>query len=333
MSNYGAHMSNSATGSIAERRLMTTVAKRFYIEDVPKTDIAKELGLSRFKIARLLEMAKRTGVVKISIDEGTFIDNALSELICEHLGLANAVVTHSQGNAHEVRKQVGTAAADYLAETLTPGDVVGLAWGRTLTAMTKELRELPKISVVQLTGALGGDIASSPVDVVRRVSDLAGGQAHVIFAPMVVDTAEAAIALRRQTEVATAMELFDSTTVAVVSVGSWDPPNSQLLDALSPEDRADLIALGVQAEIAGILVTADGTLVHADFAERCVSITAQQMYAIPSVIAVAGGRDKARAMYAVIRAGLVSSVVIDRDLAEGILSLPAVQQRGPMTNG
>ncbi|MEV7970753.1 sugar-binding domain-containing protein [Sphaerisporangium sp. NPDC088356] len=322
MSNFSAHMSAIAKVTPAERRLMATVARRFYIDDVSKVEIAKELGLSRFKIARLLEQAKSTGIVTITLRDAGCVDDVMSAQLSTHMRLREAIVVETLGTDVQVRDQVGAAAATLLTETLHAGDVLGLAWGRTLTAMTEGLTSLPPVSVVQLTGAVGSDLAESPVEVVRKASLSAGGKAHPIFAPLVVEDAATAAALRRQTDVAAAMRLFARVTVAVVAVGSWNPPISQLREVMSEADRAELATRGVQAEVAGILIDRHGRLVGEDFAERCLSISAQELRRVPRVIAVAAGADKAQAVLAVARSGLLSSLVTDRALAEAVLSEP-----------
>ncbi len=319
--------SNRAAGveeiSAEERPLVTAVARRFYIDDASKVEIATEFGLSRFKVARLLEQARTTGIVTITLDDGGFTDDAMSEELRSHLQLSECVVVSAPGNEAEGRRHVGRAAATLLTHSLTAGDVLGLAWGRTLTAMTRELLSLPSVSVVQLTGALGSDPSESPVEVVRIASQRAGGSAHSIFAPLLLDDAVTASALRRQTDVAEAISLFNRVTVAMVAVGSWDPPISQIRDSLSDQDLATLAPRGVQAEVCGILIDQNGKLVGADFAERCLAITATQLANIPRIIAVAAGAPKARAVRAVAKAKLMTGLVTDRSLAQALLELPA----------
>ena len=47
------------TGRPAQLILMASVARRYYLEGKSKIEIAEELGLSRFKVARLLETARQ----------------------------------------------------------------------------------------------------------------------------------------------------------------------------------------------------------------------------------------------------------------------------------
>ncbi len=188
--------------------------------------------------------------------------------------------------------------------------------------MTERLTALPPVTVVQLPGAVGSDLSDSPVEVIRRVSLRSGGDAHAIFAPLVVEDAATAATLRRQPDIARALSLFDRVDVAVVAIGSWDPPISQLREVLGRDERDDPTH-GVRAEIAGILLTAEGDLVP-DFAERCLSISARQLARVPQVIAVAAEHEKAAAVHAVTRSGLVSALVTEQRCAEALLELPPV---------
>ena len=65
------------TGQLAGRAALTLaalVARRYYLDQRSKVEIAGELGLSRFKIARLLDMARDSGLVRIEIGHPSLID-------------------------------------------------------------------------------------------------------------------------------------------------------------------------------------------------------------------------------------------------------------------
>lgn len=310
-----------------ERALQVHAARRYYLDDASKVRIADELGVSRFKVARLLEQARESGVVTISINAAGLLDPGLSERLRDHVGLTSTTVIDTSGDAEAVRRQIGEAAANLLAKTLTAGEVLGLGWGRTLRAMSAALPPLPPLDVVQLTGAIGTNLDESPVEIVRRVALRSGGTARPIFAPLVVDDPRTAEALRSQPDVADALRLFDSVTTAVVSVGSWDPPDSQLLNAIGDIERRALQEAGIRAEVASLLVSDDGRLVAPEFQARCLTIGFDQLRAVPRIIAAAGGQQKALAVAAVIRAGLCTELVTDRALAQALLALPAIRQR------
>jgi len=308
----------------AQLVLMAGVARRFYLDGRSKIEIAAEFGLTRFKVARLLSTARERGLVHIEIRHQGTIDVDLSAQVQNTFGLQHAVVvdTADEDPAH-LRQQLGKAAADLLAEVLTPQDVLGLAWARSVSAMAGALPPLPAVTVVQLTGALPiQDGGHSSIDLVRDVARSAGGPAYVFYAPFTVPDAATAQVLRRQPEVARAFSQLPRVTKAVAGVGFWDHGQSTLYDAVDEHDRQTLRDLGVCADVSGVFLSADGEPVATDLAERMIGIDAEQMRAIPEVIVIAFGMAKLPAMRAALRSGLVSGVVTHTALAEALLDVP-----------
>ena len=80
----------TSTGGPAELVLAASVARRFYIDDRSKTEIAEEFALSRFKVARLLEVARAKGIVRIEIGHPGELDLDLSDRLCTAYSLEHA---------------------------------------------------------------------------------------------------------------------------------------------------------------------------------------------------------------------------------------------------
>lgn len=315
-------------GGPAELVLTASVARRHYIDGRSKTDLADEFGISRFKVARILETALQTGLVRIEIGYDGGIDVDLSERLREALDLRHAVVVDTP-EEHDValRRYLGRTAADLAGEIVTERDVLGLAWARSVRAMTTALTRLATVPVVQLTGALSRpDMDESSIELVRDVARIAGGPAYVFYAPMIMPDANSAKALRKQREVVMAFEQFGSVTKAFVGVGHWSAGRSTLYDAMAPKERAQLARKGVIGDVSGVFVTADGTEVEGRVSDRIVSIDARQMKAVPEVIAIPYGRAKAPAVLAAVRAGLVDGLVTHTSLARELLA--AVEDGG-----
>jgi DNA-binding transcriptional regulator LsrR (DeoR family) len=313
-------------GRPARLVLTASVARRYYLDGKSKVEIADELGMSRFQVARLLEAARASGLVRIQIADEGAIDLELSGRLQDEFRLRHAVVIDTRDD-HDgtLRQHLGEAAADLLTEIVTPGDVLGLAWARSVSAMTAALTpRLATVPVIQLTGALARpDMDDTSVDLVRHAARAAGGAAYFFHAPLVVPNAATARAMRRQPEIARAFARFASVTKAVVGVGRWAPGLSTIYDAADARDRRQMGRLGTCADISGVTVDADGRPVHGGLTERMINISAPQMRAIPEVIAIAYGTAKAPAVRAAIRSGLVHSLVTHSALATALLSADA----------
>jgi DNA-binding transcriptional regulator LsrR (DeoR family) len=316
-------------GGPAAVLLAATVARRYYFEGASKSEIATELGLSRFKVARMLERARATGLVRIELHYEGEIDLELSVALGTRYGLRRCLVIGSDSDSDAasptdrdalLRANLGRAAAGLLTEIVERDDILGLAWSRTTMAVRSALGELAPCAVVQLTGAISReDVDESSIELVRDVARIARGPAFCFYAPMIVPDAGTARALREQTEVASAMARFTELTKAVVAIGAWAPGQSTVADAVSEQERRRDERLGVRAELGGIQLDADGHAVATQLSERMICIGADALRAVPERIAIAYGTRKAAAVTAAIRGGFVSTLVTHASLARELL--------------
>jgi DNA-binding transcriptional regulator LsrR (DeoR family) len=301
--------------------LMARIARRYYEDDRSKTDIADELGISRFRVARLLDAARRSGMVAIRIDPPAGVDTELSIELQQTFGLAHAVVVDVADDHDEsLRARLGVIAADVLQEVVGHDDVLGLAWARSLRGIGTAITSLAPCPVVQLTGAFSGPDGSDVLELVRRVAHAGGGTPHVFYAPLVAPDAASARSLRRQPEVARATALAAKVTVAVVGIGAWRPGLSTIYDMFDAEARQRAKALGCVGEISGALIDADGAPVNAPLSKRIIGVTCEQLRSYQVVISLAYGKGKAPAVAAAIRGGLVNGLITHVALARALLA-------------
>jgi DNA-binding transcriptional regulator LsrR (DeoR family) len=316
-----AHMSiDRETTGPAELVLTATVARRFYLEGVNKSDIAAELGLSRFKVARMLDWARATGLVRIELDTRGEIDLDLSVRLRAAHGLKHCVVIDAPDDDEALlRNALGRAAAELLSEIVEPGDVLGLAWARSLMAMRTSLSRLPACDVVQLTGALSLPDDDSSIELVRDLARKSNGRGFVYYAPMVVPDAATARALRTQPDIARAIGRYPDVTKAVIGVGAWQHGLSTVVGALTEQERREIYDLGVRGELSGVQIDGAGNPVTTPLTDRLIGIDAEQLHAVPDVIAVAYGTAKVDAVHAGIRGEFITSLVTHTALANGLL--------------
>lgn len=311
----------AADGTQHDRELLMTVARRFYLDDESKVAIGKELGLSRFKVARLLETARAKGVVRIEIVGEPSVDHALSQRLSQELGIDDALVvrTHEGQTTSEIRRDVGAVAAAELTRLLTADDVLGLPWSRSVAATVGALRTLPPVPIVQLSGALAISDLHSPVDLVRSAANLSGGRAHHFYAPLVAADPASAQMLRRQPGVSEANSHIAQVTVAVVGIGGWATEESTLFDLATRAERAAMRRAGAIGEISGIFIDGDGNCVEGGLADRIITLSDEQLTGIPTVIGLVTGAARAPAVRAAIAGRKVSRLIVDAPLAAELL--------------
>lgn len=299
----------------------SSVARMFHIEGMSKVEIADALGISRYKVARILKSAMDADVVKIQIELPAYIDGELSYALERRFGLRQAIVVVTNGDDLEaINAAVAKVGAEFLMEVAAPDDAIGFAWGGLLGSVSRLVTSLPACTLVQATGAMThGIVGENAIEVVRRLSMVSDGKAWAFYAPLLSPDATAAEALRRS-EIRPALEMLDQLTWLFASGGYWAHGESDLYDTLHPKERDLLTEAGVCAEFAGLTFDADGTQVPG-LSDRMIGITADQMRATGDVVLLATREKRSPAVAALLRTGLINTLITDQAVARQVLAL------------
>lgn len=309
----------TSDSAAVERRLAGAAARRFYLHGQSQVDIARELGVSRFKVARLLDAARAEGIVRIEVAEPE-VDERLSEELARVLGIKRAIVLDTVP-FDPYTSLLGAFAARHLAEILTPDAFVGIAWSQATRALTEHLQPNPQCTLVQLCGVVAHAAGEEQnVELVRRAAQKTGGAALTFYAPLVLDDAATATALRRQPGIVDVLRTCDRLTVAVIAIGMWAPGCSTVYDALSAQDRSAFAAQGAVAESCGILFDAEGNPIKDGLQDRVVAVSADQLRRTPEVIALANSEDRIPAVRALTRSRIVTTLITHRQVADKVLT-------------
>src|SRR3978361_2245342 len=93
------------------------VARSYYLDGRSKSEIAEEFGISRFKVARILDQAKEAGLVRIEIRPPAGIDPPLCEQGRDGVGPRRVIVVGADGlNEVELRSSLAHTATALLSE-------------------------------------------------------------------------------------------------------------------------------------------------------------------------------------------------------------------------
>jgi DNA-binding transcriptional regulator LsrR (DeoR family) len=295
----------------------------YHIGQMSQEEVSRRMGISRFKVLRLLAEARERGLVRISIEHETAATLALSDRLRERFRLTEAqVAPHVGHDAAQARRAVGHLAARYLDRIGRDGEVtVGVGWGRTVAAMADAVTGLRNqgLRFVSLMGSMTHGSATSPFDVCMRLAGLTGGRAVFLPAPFLADSAADAARIMGQRMVREALDAARAAPHMIVSVGEGTP--DALLSTsgvLTESDRAELAAAGAVADTTGKFFRIDGSLADTALNARAPSITIDDLRR-SDVVLLAAGLAKARATRALLRAGFVDRLIVDEALGGALL--------------
>lgn len=308
-----------------EHELLARIAHRWYLDDRTQTEIANEFGLSRPKVQRLLEKARATGVVQIRIDGPVGVDLDLEARLIAHFGLADAIVSRSDGDPEVQRAGVARGAAGYLERSLRDGLVVAVSHGRDTSAIPRHFRPGGPVDCV-FASAMGGsptiDEPTNPNGICRALAERSGGRAESLFAPAYVESAEVRDSLHAQEAVAHVLRTAADAHVALVGIGGTDDNCTMVRSGcLDLDEIARLRAQGAVGDVLGNYVDIDGSLIASPHSERLVGLTIDDLRGIDHVVAVVSGPEKPKAILGVLRAGIVDVLITDEANARSVIGL------------
>lgn len=314
--------------AIASNVLAIQVARLFFERQLTKTEIASRIGISRFRVARLIDQALSAGLVTIEFREPLETEPRLARTLEERFGLDLCVVARGRSRSAVASSEIAALAAATLEELISPEETIGVAWGSTVAAVVDALRDVrvPGVRVVQLAGGsprLGSGL--DPSETARRLAARVNGSLFPLYAPAVVETPDLRSALLREPDLKETVSLFDRVSLALIGIGAFGRQgaggDSALVAAgiLTARHIGELRGQGAVGNLVLAPFTSDGTFLPSELSQRVVAITPDQIRAVPRVLAVAGGAAKARAIAGALATGVVKMLVTDEAAARKIV--------------
>ena len=206
-----------------------SAARCFHLENQSKAEISEEFGINRFEVAGFLDATVAHGIVPVAITVPGGIDAVLFQAVAKCFGLRHAVVfvvprgrvgLLERGDSRQVWRRLG-AAARLVREITEEGDALRLDGSRPVEMLGEAVSRLSSCDVIQLTGARGPDLArDAAATALRDTAAAGGGEAMLLYAPLLLSNASAASVLRSRPAVAGTLNRFGGVTEAVVGIDS-----------------------------------------------------------------------------------------------------------------
>ena len=307
--------------------LLADVAEMYYLEQRNQAEIAKQIGVTRSMVSRMLTEARESGIVEIRVRRPVQADRELETALIKHFGLKDASVVNTLNpESGRLLLALGAAGAQILKRFLARKKIFGLAWGTSISATVDafETSEPMKMRVVQMVGAMGArNLEYDGHHLVSRMSEKIGGEAYYLNAPFICPSPEMAQALLGTRSINEAITLSKKADVALLGVGTTLPEYSSfyLAGSVSLQELNDLRQEGAIGDVCGLHFDKNGLPTAHDFSERLVTIRHKDLLSIPVRLGVAGGEGKAEAILGALRGKYINVLVTESMTARKVLDL------------
>lgn len=311
----------------SHHELLAHIAAMYYEQEMTQNDIAAQLELSRVKVYRLLKEAREKGVVQITVNWPVSRDAELERQLCRTFRLDESLVLRTDPHSHTSPLQcLGQLGARYLERVLTDGSTMAVCLGRTsyetIRAISPSFQA--RVRVAQAVGSMPFSMQElDGATLARLLAQKLGGEVLYLTSPLMADSPAAADIFRNQRDINHTLTVAKSADVALAGIGSLDPITSGFAKAgfISAEELMALTASGAAGDMAGQIYTLDGELFPCEYNQRVITITLDALRRIPITIAVAMGKEKAKAILGGLRTGVLNVLCTDDQAAREILIL------------
>jgi DNA-binding transcriptional regulator LsrR (DeoR family) len=308
---------------MTDATLLYKIATAYYEDGLTQDQIGKRFGLSRIKVSRLLQQARQSRVVQITIlpPPGSYGDR--ERALEQAYGLDEVVIAGPGGSHTDLLAELGAAGANYLARCLNEQRVVAISWGTTLLALIEALspQHLPDLRVVQMLGGLGRvESETYGADLTLRLAQLLGARARLIPAPGIVGSQMVRDALLEDANIAETLALAAHADLAIVGIGV--PDRGTILhqsQILTDQEIDELRARGAEGDIALRFFNRSGEPVAHPVNERIIGLDLPQLQRIPRVVGIAGGPGKYDVIRGAVRGHLIDVLITDDQIADQLL--------------
>ncbi len=295
----------------------------YHHDGLNQEQVAEIMGVSRASVVKYLQQAREEHIVTVTVQPQIVARTQGSQEIKKRFGLNNVFVVPDDGGKREVIKRISEAGAMLLLHELRPHDVLGVAWGRTVLALSKALPRaaIPDVTVVQILGNRSGDEGFAGELCTFHIAARLGARCINLFAPAVLSQPGLRELLMAEPQLKEQFAHVRSCTRLLLGICTVEQNSSTHNTGLvSAELGAKYVARGAVGVISGRFFDAQGCPVLGEADQRMVGLTLEEIRRVPKRLGVAGGAEKTPAILGALRGGYLTDLVVDERTAHSLLA-------------
>ncbi|WP_299733932.1 sugar-binding domain-containing protein [uncultured Tateyamaria sp.] len=277
----------------------------------------------------MLRDCRDRGIVEIRVNGDMLSSSSLSRDLCAKFGLEDVYIARSRSpgkgkaDRKETLEQVGRVAGMALINIVSAGDTVGVAWGETIKAMCTAVPRQPveDVTVCQMIGSMVSDRVPASEDCTIRIANRLDAQCYTLHAPASLSSSTLAAQLRSEPMIASQLGRLQDLNLAVFSIGNTDHSTHIVSAGIASSAELDqAVCSGAKGIVCCRFIDAEGQHINLPSDERTVAITVAELAAAKKKMLVVAGEDRAEAVLAAIKGGLVTHLCVDEALAAAIVA-------------
>jgi DNA-binding transcriptional regulator LsrR (DeoR family) len=297
------------------------VAWYYYKAGLTQEEIAKRLGVNRARVIKILDIARKEGIVSFHVNSPYANCLELEKRLTQHWGLRDAFITPQSDNTL-INRNIGSACAQYIEMNSKQEEIlIGIGWGNTVSLMLRHLSPKPSqgVSLITLSGGIPAYLQHAYKEGPSPLSKFYN-RFHIIPSPFLLTSIETCRSMLNEPEVARVIRMAELANIAVVGIGAVSATGTfASLGYITTQELEILRKQGAVGDILGQFFDKNGNLLEVPYHDRLIAVRIDKLKKMEHVIGVAGGENKVEAIRGALRGGYVHSLITDERTALQLL--------------
>lgn len=297
--------------------LLVEVAVLYYEEGVTQTEIAKKMKLSRPTVASLLQEARDTGIVKITVQHTSSNIIQEQERLRKKYGLKTLLI--ASDSAQQPKAEVGALCAKFVEEHLPNIKNLGIGWGTTVYEYVDHANfyDFSQLTITPLIGGVGfSDVKIHSNHLAFVLSQKYQCEVQYFYAPAMAESTEQKEMFTQSELVNLVLEAGRKVEMAIVGIGN--PVQSSTyhqLGYINEADAKELTAQNSVGDIGSTFFDKDAKVLHTKVSDRMIGVSLQEMKQIPDLVVLATGEEKIQSIQTLLANKVINHLIIDEKIA------------------
>lgn len=301
------------------------VARSYYIENKDQDEIAASIGLSRSQVSRLLDQARKSGIVRFEVRFPTDPDGeALAGSLRRALSIDDARIAPRPAKGEDPDAALASYAAAVVPELLGDAAAVGVGWGRTIYETVLRLgpvEAVPNRRIVPLVGSAGQQAPWLQVNgIVDRLAEKLHAGRAFIRTQAFLEADPRSPSRAEEEDLDRIRSLWNGVETALIGLGMPPDRASYLQTEIDPAILAHLKRSRAVGDVLGRFFDARGAEIDPGDRWRLASLELRRLRAMRRVVCVCRGAEKIEGILTAARKGFFKTLVTDAETADGILA-------------
>lgn len=313
---------------MTREHLKVEVVKRYYFDNMNQNEIAKKLDISRSYVSKLLVEARKEKLIEFKSRNPWLTESEEERALQKKYQQKKVMIVSRSGNYRKKTipyvKELGEKLNEFLNAVLKNGDVIGVAWGRTLYECSRHLYtdvEFEDIKVVGICGGVSQNQNSTySSEITKNFADTFHAISYSLPIPAIVESESYKKLFYNEQGISQVLKVMDDVNIAIFTVGQCSTESSLVRSGYITEDGIqDLINAGAVGEVCTHFINKNGKCVNQDLDNRTVAVSMKQLQECEYRIAVILGRERLKPLKAILDAGYPNVLIIDEETAAILL--------------